>query len=170
MNESTGPGPGRRQRARWVRPKEHDTYARGAKPAQGVVCSECGAVHEAGRWTWHAPPVAELRAGLCPACERIRDRYPAGTIRLPLAMASDREEIVNAVRALERAEKAEHPLERVMDIEETGEDLVITTTGVHLARRIAARLGRRLHVKPRLRYPAEQNLVFVEWPAPADRT
>lgn len=156
--------PRRDQPTRMPRPKEHDTYARRSKPAKATVCDACGVVYHGGRWYWGAPPLTDVNAGLCPACERIRDRYPAGTIRLPAAFLEQREEVLGLIRNAEEAEKAEHPLERLMDVEDAPDGgLVVRTTGIHLARVITSRLERRFHRQSRIRYPEEQNLVYVDW-------
>ena len=149
---------------RMPRPKQHDTYVERSKAAGATVCDGCGLVFHAGRWSPGPPPVADLGSGLCPACERVRDRYPAGTLRLPAAFLENREEVLNLIRNAEEAERPEHPLERLMDVEDLPEGgLVVTTTGIHLARAIAHKLERRFHRPARIRYPAEQNLVHVDW-------
>ncbi len=63
----------------------------------------------------------------------------------------------------EEAEKAEHPLERLIEIELRDDGLILTTTGIHLARRIANKLERRFHKQAKLNYPEEQALLFVEF-------
>lgn len=136
------------------------------KPSAAVVCDECKLVHHAGRWFEGAPPVAELSAGLCPACRRVRDHDPAGEITVPEGFLEQREEVLGMLRNAESAERAEHPLERLMDLEE-GPDgsLVVTTTGMHLARAIANKLERRFHRQARFRYAEEQSFVRVDWEA-----
>ena len=59
------------------------------------------------------------------------------------------------IRGVEEVEREEHPLERIMAIEEAGDTLVVTTTGHHIARRIASRLRQRLHRKPKVHYGTE---------------
>jgi NMD protein affecting ribosome stability and mRNA decay len=153
------PGSKNRQRARYVQPKDDTSKAKGPET---LVCDACRVVQHGGRWFWGAPPDGHVRGGLCPACQRIRDRYPAGTIRVPASLLEPRDEIVHLIRNVEEAEKNEHPLERIMDIEERNGGLVVTTTGMHVARRIADRLERRFHKKPRMHYE-EENLLRLEW-------
>ena len=162
LAKDSKPGPREDRPPRMVRPKNHDTYACRSKPAQSVVCDRCAVVYHGGRWYWGGPPRTDVRSGLCPACQRIRDRYPAGTIRVGRGIAAHGEEIRGLIANVEQLEKAEHPLERVMDVEESEDGLVVTTTGIHLARRITSRLERRFHRNARIRYPAEQHLIFVE--------
>lgn len=162
-----GPGPRKWEKPpRQVQPRHHDTYEPRAKPAQPIVCDGCSAVYDGGRWSWSGPRLTDVAGGLCPACQRIRDRYPAGTIRLAASFLEHRGEIERMVRNAEEAEREEHPLERLMDIEQ-GPDggLVVTTTGIHLARAITSKLERRFHREARIRYLEEQNLLHVDFDA-----
>jgi NMD protein affecting ribosome stability and mRNA decay len=75
--------------------------------------------------------------GICPACHRINDNYPAGELTLSGSfLKSHAQEIVRLARNTEALESREHPLQRIMAIEENPEGIVITTTDVHLPRRI----------------------------------
>jgi hypothetical protein len=163
--KNTGPGARKDHPARNVQPKGHDPYRRDRKHAGAFVCESCGVVEHAGKWAWGAPPLAELSSGLCPACQRIRDNYPAGTLRLRGACLEHLEEIRGLLANQEQAEKQEHPLERLMAIEEGEGEVTVTTTGVHLAKRITSALERRFHAKAEIRRPDEQELMFVEFEA-----
>jgi hypothetical protein len=149
--------------ARNVQLKEHDPYRRLRKAKDALVCDDCGVVQHEGKWYWGAPPVGDVNAGLCPACQRIRDRYPAGTIRLHGLPGPLRDEVVNMIRNVAEHERQEHPLERLMDLEDQSDALVVTTTGMHLARAIAGALRSRFHGGVTVRYPAGDSLVQVEW-------
>ncbi len=162
-SKTTGPGARRDRPIRRVEPRQHDTYRDPAKPKQPTVCDGCGAFWQGGRWTWGPAPAGDLARGACPACRRIRDRYPAGTIRLHPRYDEHADEIRGMIANVEEVERAEHPLERVMEVRATGDGLEITTTGLHIARRLAARLERRFHEKPDLRYPPEQNRIVVDF-------
>lgn len=154
----------RRHLPRNTKPKNHDTYARRRKSPNAVVCTRCAVVFHAGRWTWGEPPETTVESGLCPACERMRDRYPAGTLRLPREFLVHRDEVLGLVRNAEAAEKPEHPLERLMEIrDEPDGGLTVTTTGIHLARVIASRLERRFHRKGETRYGEAEHSVRFEW-------
>lgn len=156
--------PGRKyDRPRGVTARNPSAHARGRKAAGALVCTDCGLVQHAGKWRRGKPPLAAVRAGRCPACQRVRQRYPAGTLRLPAAFLEHRTEVLRLIRNVARAEAAEHPLERLMEAEESDGHLVVTTTGVHLARAIASQLSRRFHRKPRLRYADGEKLLHVTW-------
>jgi NMD protein affecting ribosome stability and mRNA decay len=156
--------PGRKKdRPRGVQARNLQVLGRTAKAAGAVKCTECGLVQHAGKWYRGAPPLAELHAGICPACQRVRERYPAGTIHVHPGFLEHKAEVLQIIRNVERAEKAEHPLERLMDVEESGGRLVVTTTGIHIARQIAHKLARRFHQKARIRYARQEDLIHVDW-------
>ena len=117
--------------------ESEDAYRAAAKLAGPLRCPSCGASYLRGRWTWSAAP-SGAENHVCPACHRIADDAEAGTItvRGPFA-AAHRDEILALVRMRGERARQEHPLERVMSTEGTGEELVIRTTDVELARGIA---------------------------------
>ena len=134
----TRSGNARRQRLGNPRLQEeiHDTYHGQLKARGPRRCPDCGAIYVRGRWRWQTlmPPPAALQ---CPACRRIHDRYPAGEVVLSGAFtASHADEILHLVRNIAAAENRDHPLHRVMDVRRGNGVIEITTTDVHLPRRI----------------------------------
>jgi hypothetical protein len=77
-----------------------------------------------------------------------------------------RAEILGIIRNTEQRERQEHPLERLIDIEEGDDMLRVTTTGMHLARCIAGGLRRRFHDGLSIHYG--ESLVHVIWQGPGD--
>jgi len=115
----------------------HDSYKSKRKLPEPTRCPGCGATFHAGRWTWDVAP-AEAHEHTCPACHRIHDHFPAGYVTLSGEFfRRHRDEIVGLLRNCEVTEKAEHPLERIMAIEDTADGVTLTTTDTHLARKIA---------------------------------
>jgi NMD protein affecting ribosome stability and mRNA decay len=141
----------------------HDAYKAGAKLPSPTRCPDCGAVYRDGRWTWDTAP-AGAHETVCPACHRIRDRFPAGYVRVegPFWRAH-RADIEHLVRNREARERAEHPLERVMAVEEEGDSLLITTTDNHLARDIGEALHSAYKGELEYHYNREENLLRVRW-------
>jgi hypothetical protein len=120
----------------------HDPYKTRLKLHDPTVCPDCGALYHKGRWSWPAkPPPADARHEICQACHRIRDDYPAGWVTLSGAfLATHKDEIVHLVRHVEKRERDEHPLHRIMAIREANGEMVITTTDIHVPRRIGEAL------------------------------
>ena len=128
------------RRDRLIKQKRHDAYQEKGKLPEPTVCRECGAVFIEGRWSWWEA-AAKSHAIVCPACQRIKDKFPAGYLEIKGAFfATHREEIDNLIRNIEKQEKAEHPMERIMAISAADGHTMITTTGVHLARRLGEAL------------------------------
>jgi len=141
----------------------HDTYKMRKKLPEPARCGDCGAVWHRGRWTWGAPP-AKAEVTRCPACKRIRDRFPAGYVTLKGAfLQAHRDEIVARVRNCEAGEKPDHPLQRIMNIEPVAGGLLVTTTDAHLARGIGEALRKAYRGRMGFHYNKSDNLLRVSW-------
>ena len=143
----------------------HDTYKLRGKLPEPTVCPQCGAVFHKGRWTWATRP-ADAHEEICPACHRTRDRCPAGTIHLigPF-LNTHKEEILNLVRNQEVEAKREHPLSRILSIDEEKDGVVVTTTDTHLPRRIGEALRRAHHGELDFHYGQDPRLIRMTWKA-----
>lgn len=151
------------RRDRLVKEKRHDTYREQKKRTEPSICPECSAVYSGGRWIWmDAPP--EAGQLLCPACQRIADNYPAGYVELRGDFLEQRcEEILNLVNNEEKLEKGEHPLERIMAITPQEDHILITTTGVHIARRIGESISRAYQGDLQFTYGDNEKFIRVQW-------
>ena len=141
----------------------HDSYKLAGKLPEPTVCPRCGALFHKGRWTWGAEPAGAHKEP-CPACRRIEDKHPAGTLQLsgPF-IKTHREELFNVVRHQEEEAKKEHPLCRIMEVQESEEQIVITTTDVHLPRRIGEALWHAYHGELKLHYAEDEKLIRMTW-------
>jgi len=151
------------RRDRLIQEYEHDTYKSRAKLPEPTVCSECGAVFHKGRWQWLERPSAAHET-LCPACHRIHDRYPGGYLTLggPF-LQQHRDEILHLAHNVEAREKAEHPLRRIMALEERGDTILITTTTMEIARSIGDAVRHAYKGELNYRYTDETNILRVDW-------
>ncbi|MCU0764815.1 MAG: BCAM0308 family protein [Burkholderiaceae bacterium] len=141
----------------------HDTYRSKGKLAEPTRCPDCGVVYSGGRWNWSTAPEAAGEER-CPACQRVRDRYPAGYVVLKGDfLAGHREEVLQLARHREAKEKAEHPLERIMAVEDVEGGVQITTTDTHLARDIGEAVYSAYRGELEYHYNKEQNLLRVHW-------
>ncbi len=151
------------RRDRLIRERVHDPYKTRLKLAEPTACPKCGAVYRDGRWSW-APSPEGANQELCQACHRINDRYPAGEVTLSGGfLGQHRAEILNLVRNLETQEKGEHPLHRIMAIEDGSDGVVITTTDIHLPRRIGQALNDAYEGVLDFHYDEEGYYIRVAW-------
>jgi NMD protein affecting ribosome stability and mRNA decay len=101
---------------------------------------------------------------MCPACQRVRDAYPAGYVTLSGRFLQDHhEEILNLARHEAQIETAEHPLHRIMQIEPHADGFLITTTDLHLARRIGEAVHRAYQGEMDFHYGEEGSILRVSW-------
>ncbi len=141
----------------------HDTYKTKSKLPEPSVCLDCGAVFHEGRWQWGEAPAGAHRA-TCPACQRQHDRFPAGFVTLAgTFFRSHQEEILHLVRNHEQHERAEHPLKRIMAIEDTDDGAVVTTTDIHLARGLGEAVRHAYRGELEFHYNPAENLLRVHW-------
>jgi NMD protein affecting ribosome stability and mRNA decay len=141
----------------------HDAYKAKGKLHEPSVCSQCGAVFHEGRWQW-LPAPADAHQETCPACHRIHDHFPAGFLSMKGEFfQSHRDEIMHLVRHHEQRERQEHPLQRIMAVEEKPGETLVTTTDIHLARDIGEALHHAYQGELEFHYNPEQNLLRVNW-------
>ena len=144
----------------------HDPYQARGKYAEPSRCGDCGAVYHRGRWQWGDAP-AGAHAVLCPACHRIRDRLPAGTLTLEGAFVdAHRDEIANLIGHEESRAKSDHPLDRIVEIAHSPERVTVTTTDIHLARRIGVAMKNAYRGELAIEYAKGAYEVRVRWHCP----
>ena len=143
--------------------RPHDPYQTNGKYAEPTVCGDCNAMFHGGRWQWADAPQGAKRAR-CPACRRTRDKLPAGTAALTGAFfAAHREEVLALVRHVAAREQAEHPLHRIIGIEDAPDGVVVTTTDIHLPQRIVEALRHAYHGEFKVSYGREEYMVRASW-------
>ena len=101
---------------------------------------------------------------VCQACHRVKDNYPAGVITLTgKFVGKHRGELIALAHRLEEKAKSEHPLQRIMAIEEGEDRLVIKTTDIHLPHRIADVVHKAYKGHLEQHYDEEGYFVRVNW-------
>lgn len=149
---------------RLIKQKRHDAYQGRHKWPEPAQCIDCGALLSNGRWTWKQPPNEKAVEVTCPACRRIVDRYPAGYIEIKGDFyTAHQKEILNLIRNVEKQEKGEHPLERIMTTSDESGHTLVTTTGVHIARRIGEALSQSYKGAYSFQYADGEKRIRVYW-------
>jgi NMD protein affecting ribosome stability and mRNA decay len=141
----------------------HDPYHARSKPAEPAYCPQCGLIYHKGRWQRAARP-EKAHEHLCPACHRVNDRAPAGFVTLagPYVDAHEKD-LLKLIRNEEARGGQDHPLQRIMGIENKESVVTVTTTDVHLARRMGDALHAAFDGELVIKYSPDEFLVRVNW-------
>lgn len=143
--------------------RDIDAYKAKGKLPDPTVCPECDAVYHDGRWQWSEAP-SDAHRETCPACHRIHDKSPAGYVTLEGPFFdSHSEEIRRLVQHHADHERQEHPMKRIMALENKDGALLVTTTDTHLARGIGEALRHAYQGDLEVDHVSGENLVRVHW-------
>ena len=94
----------------------------------------------------------------------MQDEFPAGFVMLQGEFfLAHREEIMHLVQNVEERERPEHPLKRIMGIEEKDGATLITTTDIHLARGIGEAIHDAYQGELEFHYNEDEYLLRVSW-------
>lgn len=163
--EISGSGGHQQRHDRLIRERVHDPYKARKQPAEPLVCPDCGAVRAQGRWQWMDRPPAAAESQRCPACKRIQDRIPAGFLTLEGSfLAAHRDEILRLVRHKVNQQLLEHPMKRLMDIDQQAEDRIeLRFTDLHLPRGVGEAIRNAFEGELRLNYTVEGGILRAYW-------
>jgi len=155
---------GMRRRDRLIQEEVHDPYMAGAKPEEPTVCRDCGVVYNGGRWQWLPEPPGQAAATVCPACRRVRDRVPAGFLTLSGEFFDGhRDEIMNLVENKVESQEKEHPMKRLMRVEDRDGGTELTFTDAHLPRGVGEAIQRAYDGDLDIHFPDDGGIVRVYW-------
>jgi len=148
----------------FLKEKVHDPYRTREKLREATGCPQCGVRYRNGRWTWPRTQTRVVRNQLCPACRRINDRCPAGEVVISGSfLDAHRKEILATARHIEEAEKNEHPLHRIISVDEHDDAITISTSDVHLPHHIAHALRDAWGGTMKTHYDLEGYFARVRW-------
>jgi NMD protein affecting ribosome stability and mRNA decay len=143
--------------------RDIDAYKAKGKLTEPTVCPECNAVFSNGRWQWMTVPEIANR-DLCPACNRIKDNFPAGYVTLQGQFFNDHsEDIRRLIQHHVEHEQNEHPLKRIIAMDNKNGAMLVTTTDTHLARGIGEAVHHAYQGELRIDHVSGESLVRVYW-------
>ncbi|MBI5559886.1 MAG: hypothetical protein HY883_01250 [Deltaproteobacteria bacterium] len=145
---------------------EKDPYLQKISPHDLAVCTGCSAIYHNKRW--RLPEEGEPEAGyvkvLCPACQKIRDRFVGGYVTLQGGFLKEhKDEILNLVRNKEERARSTNPLERIMEINDKGDTIEITTTTDKFAQRLGKIINKAFSGKVEYKFSDDVKISRVTW-------
>lgn len=147
-----------------IEPHRHDSYKARGKLADPTVCPQCGAIFSEGRWQWLDERPEGASEEVCPACHRGNDKYPAGEIILSGSfLSAHQKDILALISNIQAQQSAEHPMSRVMSISQSNGTVVVSTTDIHLPRRIGHALEHAFKGELDTHYNEAEYFVKVRW-------
>jgi len=148
---------------RLIKERVHDAYKLRRKLPEPTVCPECGAVYSNGRWQW-IPKPPDAREETCPACNRVRDKMPAGFLFLGGPFFDEnRVEILNLVLNRGKQAAKQRPLKRIIDVVDQDDGVLVTTTDMALARTIGKAVHNAYQGDLEFQHVKEQSELEVRW-------
>jgi len=134
-----------------------------------TVCSRCHAFYQNQHWNRdEGRAETMINAGanqiVCPGCKIIEERNPRGIVTLSGDYwPRHRDDILNLVRNEETRGMHTNPLERIIDVREEGDRLIIETTNEKLAQKIARSIDKAHNGSLDYHWPNGNHLVRVYW-------
>ncbi len=146
-----------------------DSYSPVSEFKDNSCCRGCSVIYRNKTWIEDKEENERLKADpkadkiICPACQRIHAGLPAGIVTLSCGnIEKARNDIFNILKNTASKSIGKNPLARIIDIQDKGEDIVVTTTDG----RLAERLGRDVYraQKGKLEYQWDgESMVRVKW-------
>lgn len=153
--------------------KLHDPYMDKSIYPDPTVCPECGLIYHNKRWTRDGNLLESLKAKgkeihkkQCPACRKIKDRYPLGILELRGSLVNDPEKkelILNTIRNESNFEERRNPLARIMEVKEENNAIYIFTTTESLARRLGRVVNKAFKGELTLMFSEDNKFIRVLW-------
>ncbi len=147
---------------------EKDPYLLKDEPEDMTMCTDCNIIYHNKRW--RLPEEDELKRkdrfkkGLCPACQKIRDRFVGGYVTLKGDFLKEhKEEILNLLKNKEEIARHNNPLERIIEIKDLGDTVEITTTTEKFAQRIGRILHKAFHGEVEYKWSDDVKIARVLW-------
>jgi hypothetical protein len=135
------------------------------KHASNTRCPQCHLQFQDGMWKRATSGgEGDLPSKLCPACVQIRNGQVGGIVEFTGSFAGvHRQELLNRIRNVEKMTQEERPLERIIQVKEGKEGIVVSATTEHLVARIGKSIQRDFGGVLNLRYAPEDKFAYAHW-------
>jgi len=146
---------------------ERDTYLPKLTPKGVIQCTGCGIFYHRRHWQLEAPTGFNYSVHphpiYCPACRKIKQRYPSGELSLRGVETAERQEIVRILRNEEEQARTKNPLEMIMGLQETDGHWKVETTTEKLAQRLGRSIKKARGGKLVYKWGHNNKFVRVVW-------
>lgn len=146
---------------------EGDSYLPRKSPKETRQCAGCGAFYYRRRWSLRPPNRTKrlIRSSVifCPACKKIKEKYPSGELHIVGVDPKDRREVFRILRNEEKRAREKNPLERIMQLEASNGDWKVQTTTEKLAQRLGGSLRKARGGKLVYKWSHNNKFVRVFW-------
>ncbi|MBI5057343.1 MAG: ATPase [Nitrospirae bacterium] len=147
-----------------------DPYLLQGVSYEAAVCKRCHAIYQNKRWCFNDELFEKmnewksLNKVLCPACQKIKDKFPGGIVTLKGEFLREhKNEILNLIRNEEHKAMGFNPLERIMAMNDIKEGMELTTTNEKLAQRIGKSVQKAYQGRVGYKWSQDTKLLRVEW-------
>ena len=149
-----------------------DPYLAKGGPHEMAICKKCHAIYHKKRWFFDKAVYEEninkkiTQKVLCPACQKIKDKFPGGIIILKgefLKNKEERDEVLGLVKNEEELAKSINPLARIIEIRKKASEINITTTNEKLAQRLGRAIYKAHKGKVKYNWSHDVKLLRVDW-------
>jgi len=131
---------------------------------EGALCKGCGIVYHNKRWQIESAKKESGCEVVCPACQRIEGRDPAGVVTLSGPyLAAHKDDILNTIKQQEAKHREKNPLGRIMEITEESDQVVVTTTDDKLAQKLGREVYKSQRGELHYKWSHDQRMIRVEW-------
>jgi hypothetical protein len=148
-----------------MKPRSEDPYRARKKHSANTKCPSCDLLFHKGVWKWaKAGSHQALRWKLCPACLQIKHAYPGGVLKLSGSfLVGHHGDILRRIENLAKEIVKEHPLERIMKMEEKNGEIFIYATSEHLVARLGKAIRRDFKGELVLKYARDDKYATAHW-------
>lgn len=146
--------------------KEEQGFGPGKK--EFVVCGDCNAVYYHKSWHHgfadykHLNENKQVRFGVCPACSMVKEGKFEGKVVFENVPSEYRGEILNNIKNTGDRAFARDPMDRIIEVKESGNDIEVLTTENQLARIIARQVASAYkNAKTDIKWSKEESVARV---------
>jgi len=148
-----------------------DPYISDKGLKEPTICPACNLVYTKKKWIVNNNLFEKIsneknyHAVLCPACHKIKDKYPMGVLNLSGQFLQDHKNDVELLlRAEEKRAQERNPLERIMKVDTSKDNnIVIETTTDSLALRLGRALDHAYKGAHKYNFSYGDKFVRVSW-------